>query len=184
MNIQAMRQRVQALYRQGSAFAQSDPVLSTAFEELALAIDQLQDADQALLHERDTWLNQRAELELECQRYKDLFAHAPSGYIVTSIDGAIRQANPAALELLQISDRVAIGRALALFVPEGQRRAFRSTIAALVEADHVHEWVASMRTWEGAPFEARLTARALRGATGRPAAIYWFIHAIDEPCAQ
>jgi PAS domain S-box-containing protein len=183
-SIQAMRQRVQALYRQGSAFAQGDNVLSSAFEELALALEQLQSAEQALHREQTKWLNRQAELELQCQRYKDLFVHAPAGYLVTSIDAAIRQANPAALALLQVSDRAVIGRALALFVPEGQRRAFRNRLTALLAADQAQEWVASMRSWEGVPFEARLTAGVVCGASGRPIALHWLIRALDEPAAE
>ena len=95
--------------------AQSDTVLSRAFEELAHALEELQAADQALHRQRDEWLNKQAELELENQRYKDLFEHAPAGYVVTSIDGAIRQANPAALALLETTDRAIVGRSLAVF---------------------------------------------------------------------
>src|SRR5688500_3231080 len=111
--IQIMRQRVQSLYQQGRSNAQSDSVLSQAFEELANALEDLQLADQALRQQRDEWLNKQAELELECQRYRDLFDHAPSGYLVTSIDGAIRQANQVALALLETTDRTIVGRSLA-----------------------------------------------------------------------
>src|SRR3954468_19817610 len=97
VKIQTLRQRVQSLYQQGGIHAQSDTVLSRAFEELAHALDELQSADQALRRQHEKSLNKQAELELECQRYKDLFDHAPAAYIVTSIDGAIRQSNPAAL---------------------------------------------------------------------------------------
>lgn len=180
VKIQTLRQRIQSLYQQGGSNAQSDTVLSRAFEELAHALEELQAADQALHQQRDEWLNKQAELELENQRYKDLFEHAPTGYMVTSIDGAIRQANPAALALLETSDRAIVGRSLAVFVPEGQRRAFREKIGALLQATAPQEWEISMCSWEGAPIEARLTASVLRGASGRPLALYWLIHALGE----
>src|SRR5258705_955912 len=144
VKIQTLRQRVQSLYLQGGTNAQSDAVLSRAFEELAHALEELQAADQALHRQRDEWLNKQTELELECQRYKDLFEHAPAGYLVTSIDGAIRQANSAALALLETSDRAIVGRSLAFFVPEGQRRAFREKIADLLLAAAPQEWAISM----------------------------------------
>src|SRR5690349_13809332 len=123
--IQTLRQRVQSLYQQSGAGVQPDTVLSRAFEELAHALEELQAADLALHQQRDEWLNKQAELELERQRYRDLFEHAPAGYLVTSTDGAIRQANSAALALLETSERAIVGRSLAFFVPDGQRRAFR-----------------------------------------------------------
>jgi PAS domain S-box-containing protein len=178
---ESMRERVQALYRKGSHSVQADSVLSSAFEELALALEQLQGAEHALNHQQNQWLNRQTELELECQRYKDLFEYAPSAYVVTSTAGAIRQANSAALELLQISDRLAVGRMLALFIPEGQRRSFRNTLNELLECARAQEWVVSMCSWEGAQFEARLTASVLRGTGGRPLALHWLIHALDEP---
>jgi len=181
VKIRTLRQRVQSLYQQGGSNAQSDALLSQAFDELAHALEELQEADQALHQLRDDWLIKQAELKLENQRYKDLFEHAPAGYIVTSIDGAIRQANSAALALLETSDRAIVGRSLAFFVPEGQRRAFRERIAALVQATRPEEWVISMCSWEGTPIEARLTTSVLRGASGRPLALYWLIHALDEP---
>jgi PAS domain S-box-containing protein len=180
LHIQILRQRVQSLYQQGGTHAQADPVLNQAFEELAYALEDLQTADQALHQQRAEWLNKQAELELECQRYKDLFDHAPCGYLVTSVDGAIRQANQAALALLETSDRTIVGRSLAFFVPEGQRRAFREKIADLLQAVAPQEWVLGMSSWEGAALNARLTASVLRGASGRPLALYWLISAADE----
>jgi len=180
VKIQTLRHRVQSLYQQGGSNAQSDIVLSRAFEELAHALEELQAADQALRQQRAEGLNRQAELELEYQRYKDLFEYAPAGYIVTSIDGAIRQANSAALALLETSDRAIVGRSLAFFVPDGQRRAFREKIAALVQTTMPEEWVISMCSWEGTSIETRLTASALRGASGRPLALYWLIHALGE----
>jgi PAS domain S-box-containing protein len=179
--IQTLRQRVQSLYQQGGAHAQTDIVLSRAFEELAHALEELQAADRALRQQRNEWLNKQAELELENQRYKDLFDHAPAGYLVTSVDGAIRQANAAALALLQASDRSIVGRPLAIFLPEGHRRAFREKITQLLQSSVPLEWVVEMCSWEGAPLEARLTASALRGTGGRPLALYWLISSLDQP---
>jgi PAS domain S-box-containing protein len=180
VRIQILRQRVQSLYQQGSTDAQSHVVLSQAFEELAHALEELQAADQALHRQRDEWLNKQAELELVCQRYKDLFEQAPAGYIVTSVDGAIRQANQAALALLETSDRAIVGRSLAFFVPEGQRRAFREKIVDLLQAATPQEWAISMCSWEGASLAVRLTASVLRGASGRPLALYWLLRPLGK----
>jgi PAS domain S-box-containing protein len=178
-----LRQRVQSLYQQGAVPAQTNTVLSQAFEELAYALEELQAADQALHRQREEWLNQQTALELESQRYKDLFEHAPAGYLVTSIDGAIRQANSAALTMIETSARTILSRSLALFVLEGQRRAFRQKIAQVLEAAAPQEWEMRMSSWEGTPFQARVTASVLRGASGRPLALHWLICVIDEACA-
>lgn len=179
----AFEQRVQSIYQQGAVRAQSDGLLSQAFEELAHALDVLQAAEQALHRQREQELNAQAAHELECQRYKDLFEHAPAGYLVTSIDGAIRQANAAALALLEASARAIVGRSLMIFVPEGQRRAFREQITQVLQAAAPQECVLRMCSWEGAPFAARLTVSVLRGPSGQPLALYWLLRALDEPSA-
>jgi len=183
VKIQTLRQRVQSLYQQAGPHAQSNSVLSRAFEELAHALEELQAADRALQQQREEALNKQTELELESKRYKDLFDHAPSGYIVTSVDGAIRQANPAALALLETSDRAIVGRPLAVFLPDGQRRAFRDKIAQVLQESAPQEWTLSMCSWEGTPLEVRLKASALRGTGGRPLAVYWLLCALDQPSA-
>jgi len=181
VKIRTLRQRVQSLYQQGGSNAQSSAVLSQAFDELAHALEELQEADQALHQVRDEWLIKQAELKLENQRYQDLFEHAPAAYIVTSIDGAIRQANSAALALLETSDRAIVGRSLAFFVPDGQRRAFREKIGALLQSAVPQEWEISMCSWEGTLIDARLRASVLRGTSGRPLMLYWLIHIRGEP---
>jgi PAS domain S-box-containing protein len=183
LKIDILQQRVQSLYQQGFQHAQSDLLLSQVFEELAYTLAELRAAEQMIHQQNEEWRNTLAAQELECQRYKDLFEHAPTGYIVTGIDGAIRQANPAARELLETSARAIAGRSLAMFVPEGQRRAFRNKITQMLQFTVPHEWVISMCSWEGALFEARLTVGVLRGANSRPHALYWLIHALDDPNA-
>jgi PAS domain-containing protein len=178
--IHIFRQRVQSLYQQGAVPAQTNTVLSQALEELAHALEEIQAADQALHQQREEWLNQQTALELESQRYKDLFEHAPAGYLVTSIDGAIRQANSAALTMIETSARAIVGRSLTVFVLEGQRRAFRQQIAQVLQATAPQEWVISMCSWESTPFQARVTASVLRGLSGRPLLLYWLVCVIDE----
>ena len=69
--MQALKQRVQALYRQANSSVGHDVVLSTAFDELEVVLEHLEAADEALQLQHEEFLNSRAELELECQRYKD-----------------------------------------------------------------------------------------------------------------
>ena len=176
--IHIFRQRVQSLYQQGAVPALTDTVLNQAFEELAHAVEELEAADQALEWQREEWLNQQTALELETQRYKDLFDHAPAGYLVTSIDGTIRQANAAVLAILETPARTIVGRSLAFFVPEGQRRPFREQIGQARQAVVPQEWEISMCSWEGTPLAARLTVGVQSGPSGRPLALYWLIHVL------
>ena len=65
--------------------------------------------------------------------------------------------------------------ALALFIPEGERRAFRTMVAELRQRDQLLEWQARMQPWRGAPFDAALTTRVVRGSHGQITSIRWVI---------
>jgi len=51
--VQALRQRIYSLYQQGAVQAQSNVLLSTAFEELAHVLEELQTASQMLNLQRE-----------------------------------------------------------------------------------------------------------------------------------
>lgn len=179
--LRLMRQRVQALYQQGGQLAQRNELLAAAFEELEWAIEQLQlsEAQQRLQHEE--WLSERAELESEIRRFEQLFANAPAGYLVTSLDGTIRKANSAATRLLECSERHLVGRSIAMFAPEGQRREFRAQIAQIAQSSDIHDWELPMQSWERATFLAGLTACAVRGQNGeRAVALHWLLRDVSE----
>jgi PAS domain S-box-containing protein len=179
--LQLMRQRVQTLYQQGGTLSQQNDMLAAAFEELELALEQLQIAEAHQRRKDEEWLNERAALEIESQSFQYLFDNAPAGYLVTSLDGTIRKANPIAAKLLECSERNLIGRSIALFVPEGQRREFRAQIAQLSEANRIQDKELTMQSWEHTSFEAGLTVAAIRGKTGgRPIALHWLMRDITD----
>jgi PAS domain S-box-containing protein len=179
--LQLMRQRVRTLYQQGGTLSQQNDVLAAAFEELELALEQLQVAEAQQRRRDEEWLNERAALEIESQSFQHLFDNVPAGYLVTSLDGTIRKANSLAAKLLECSERNLIGRSIALFVPEGQRREFRTQINQLSEAGSIREKELTMQSWEHTSFQAGLTVIAVRGKTGgRPVALHWLMRDISD----
>ncbi|MGL5874122.1 MAG: PAS domain-containing hybrid sensor histidine kinase/response regulator [Xenococcaceae cyanobacterium] len=88
--------------------------LSITLEELHVAIEELHQQNQAL-----TVANKRVELER--QRYQELFEFAPDGYLVTDELGIIQEANQIAADLLQISQKYIVGKPLDIFIPQIDR---------------------------------------------------------------
>jgi PAS domain S-box-containing protein len=179
-HLEAMRQRVRALYRRGSMTAQDDEVLSAAFEELTVAMEEIHALEMERQRQYEVWLDERVALEAECQAYQDLFTNAPIGYLVTTLNGTIRQANVMAAKLLQTDEKWLTGRSLALFVPDGQRRAFRSTIARLPESQQPDPWEVQLQPWNGSPFDAELIVAITRGQGGRPLGLRWVIQDVSH----
>jgi PAS domain S-box-containing protein len=179
--IQVMRQRMQLLYRSANGELHQSDLLPKAFEELDYALEELQTVElelyQQQLHLQDT----REQLETERQTYQELFEFAPMSYLITNPDGTIHRANHAATTLFETIEKFMIGRSLALFVPEGERRAFRDHIMHLRTLDGVQEWQTHMQPWDGAVFDAAISATVARGKLGHPKTIRWLIKKISHP---
>jgi PAS domain S-box-containing protein len=178
--IQAMRQRMQLLYRSAHSDVRQQELLPKAFDELDHALEELQTLETELYQQQAQLLDTREHLEAERQTYQELFEYAPVSYLITSPEGTIRRANLAATTLFESVEKFMIGRSLALFVPEGERRAFRAAIAHLHAAEGTQEWEVRMQPWGGPVFDASLSVAVVRGKLGRPLALRWIIKKLSR----
>lgn len=175
--IEAMRQRVRVLYRSADVAPMRHDLLPEAFEELHAALEELQTMQDELRQQKEYLLETCETVESERQTYRELFELAPIGYLVTGLDGTIHKANQATATLLNSTEKMLVGRSLALFVPEGERRSFRSQIVDLRQADRPVELLCRLQPWNGAPFEAELMASVARGGMGRAVGLRWVVRA-------
>jgi PAS domain S-box-containing protein len=173
--IDSMRQRVAALYRNASAAQQPQELLPAAFEELQTALEALQAMNEELLLQQAHVLDTREQMEAEFQAYQDLFVHAPVAYLTTKLNGTIRQANQAAATLFSNTERYLVGRSMTLFVPEGERRPFRERLSEMAYSRQTEVWTAHMQSWRGVAFRAMLTTTVDFSPLGRATLIRWII---------
>jgi len=177
--IQAMRQRMQLLYRSANGELHQQDLLPKAFEELDYALEELQTVEMEVYQQHQQLLDTREQLEAERQAYQELFEFAPVSYLITSPDGTIRRANQAAATLFTTIEKFMIGRSLALFVPEGERRAFRDQTLRLRALDGIQEWQTRMQPWDGPVFDAAISVDIVRGKLGHPMTLRWIIKKIS-----
>jgi PAS domain S-box-containing protein len=173
--ITALHRRVQTLFSSAAATQQDLELLPVAFEELANALEQLRAMQEELRVQQEELLNTRELVEAELQSYKDHFLQAPVAYLLTNMNGTIRLANYAAAELFSRAEKFLVGRSLALFVPEGERRAFRERLTQLAHSRQPQSLEARMQSWKGMPFQAVLTAAVAHGPLGHPTTIRWIV---------
>jgi PAS domain S-box-containing protein len=178
--VQSLHRRMRSLYQSVDSLADRTALLQAAFEELQTALEILETADRELRRKGEALQQAIDQAEIERRRYVEVFASIPEGYLVTSIEGTIRQANPAAGALLGIAEKFLVGRSLALFIPDGARRAFRTRLHELYAAEQPQRLRLRVQPSEGAPFDANLTVGVVRGTTGRPLALHWLVRAIDD----
>ena len=93
-----------------------DPRLEEAAEELSICIEELRVSKEEL-HERDLRIvNTTRNLQLEHQRYRDLFEFSPDGYIITNLAAVIEEANAIAAKMLNVRRELLVGKPLLVFV--------------------------------------------------------------------
>src|ERR671918_1017126 len=116
--------------------------------ELQVAIEGLEVAHEELRQQNEEILATREELELQRHRYRDLFEHAPYGYLVTDVHGVIEEANQAAAALLGLEAWLLGGKPFLLFIDEEDRAALRGLIARLKTGEPAPDREVRLRTRE------------------------------------
>ncbi|HSJ54203.1 MAG TPA: PAS domain S-box protein, partial [Anaerolineae bacterium] len=147
-------------------------LLQTNRELQATAVE-LQAQNEALLHARQA-------LDVERQRYQDLFDFAPDGYLVTDQEGVIQEANCAAAELLRVERGEVVGERLVTFVHLADRALLREQMSVVTSgAEPAASAEMRLQPRQGAGFEAALNVAATKGQ-GQPARLRWLIRDVSE----
>jgi PAS domain-containing protein len=128
-------------------------LLQRTLKELEGALEQLRAAQDQLITQRDELAAVQAQLEIERRKYWQLFDAVGDACLVTTPEGEILEANRAASELLNISQRFLIGRSFAVFVCNDRARVLAQA-ARLAEYGGSADWVFGIRPRERAPFNA------------------------------
>jgi PAS domain S-box-containing protein len=167
-------QRIQTLYRRAQQPA-SAPTLSEAFTEMDALLEALRKTEDELRQQREQQLDGSIVLEAEFHYFRELFEAAPLGYLVTRLDGTIRKANAAAQQQFESEERLLMGRSLAQFLPEGQRRLFRAEIDRMRTQAEPQVQRARFLTGRGNTLDAILFCQVVRGKTGSPQELRWLV---------
>ncbi|MEM9121098.1 MAG: PAS domain S-box protein [Cyanobacteria bacterium P01_F01_bin.56] len=121
---EALRLANESLHQQSQRLKQGKDALAQVLIELQAAQEERQVQYQELMHTR-------AAIEIEKQRYQDLFNFAPDGYVVTDADGVIQEANRAIAALTGTEQVQLVDCRLSTFIEESNRPAFTDLLRAL-----------------------------------------------------
>jgi PAS domain S-box-containing protein len=175
-NIQAFRQRLEELQRR----AEQNPatvgaVLPETLTELQSSLEELQVVEEELHQQSEELIASRRHLEAEHQRYRDLFEFAPDGYLVTDAHGIIKDANRAAMVLLQVTPGFLAEKPLVIFVAVEDRPALYRQLAQLSLGEEVREWEVRLQPRAQNPLPALLTAATIRDQGGGTIGLGWLL---------
>ncbi|WP_414562789.1 MULTISPECIES: PAS domain-containing protein [unclassified Anabaena] len=188
MNIEQFIQRTEVLHSRLADLYQTASVLPwippellpQAFKELYSTSKMVQLAAEELYQQNEELIQTRNFLEVERQRYQDLFELAPDGYLVTNAEGIIQEANLAAAKLLNVSRQLLIGTSIVNFVNPEERQPFRLELNHLSQSDRFKELVVSLQKNHGELFNAALTVAVVRNQQGRVNSIRWQLRDINQ----
>jgi PAS domain S-box-containing protein len=135
-------------------------------EASAAAIDHLQQTVQQLrVHRVELEMQNRAlretqqELEQSVRRYSDLFDHLPTGYLITSVQGQILCANPAAMELLDQPQGELVGKFVRRFLDSYDAGRFAVHVDACAASGRQSIIELPLRLGSGANIAVQLSSR-------------------------
>ncbi|HEY9618178.1 MAG TPA: ATP-binding protein [Microcoleaceae cyanobacterium] len=158
--------RIKKIYRRAIQTPMPQELLPDALQELQVALEKLRLAEEALHQQNEALLDVQQLLELERQRYQDLFEFAPDPYVVTNGQGQIQEVNRAATQLLQRSTPSLTGKPFATLVAPPDRRSFRLKLAQLVRQGDEQEWELTLQLHQGKKLDVALKGAVVRDTKG------------------
>ncbi|HEY7493097.1 MAG TPA: ATP-binding protein [Candidatus Tectomicrobia bacterium] len=171
--IDALRQRLEAL-------AVTDATVHDAIEVQQSTLEELQATEEELRQQNDELLVARQTVEAERERYEALFDLAPDGYLVTNAAGIIQEANRAAAALLGSSQEEMTGKPLLVYVTQEDAQSFHTQLSHLTRVQRIHDWELRLSRSRGMSFPASITVAVRQHPREQHMALYWLIHDLTE----
>lgn len=133
------------------------------------------------LRESHRDLSGAREIENTLHRYRDLFDAAPDAYLITDMEGVIREANQAASLLLGTERQRLPGLPLVSLTDEGDRRRLRGWLSDVRRARLPLRWQMRMRPHARPPFWTEVAAILARDPAGGPSTLRWVLREVADP---
>ncbi|MGQ4649358.1 ATP-binding protein [Lyngbya aestuarii] len=112
---------------------QPQELLTEAIRDISLVVEELYVAQEELQQKQEEQFTTSYQLQLEKQRYRQLFEEVPDGYLVTDDRGVIQEANRTAAIMLNVAQNLIVGKPLALFVSKASHTTFYSQLRQLTQ---------------------------------------------------
>ena len=170
----------QLCLRMWQSLTHPQQLLVECLEELYAALKHLELAYEALSQQNNELATAYELVEVERQRYQNLFELVPNPYLVTNRKGIIQEANQPAATLLNVPQRFLVGKPLAMFVLQKERRAFLVKLANLHQENLGQEWEVRLQPRNSNSIDASLSVTTVGDREGRRLMLGWILRDITE----
>lgn len=183
--VAAMHDRISSLIghpnnENGNGSFHPPQIASALFKEIGVALEELQVAVEELHQQNDALSEALENVAEEQKHYLDLFNFAPEAYLVTNLEGTIREANRRSAQLLEIEKEFLVDKPLSLYVVEEDRSSFRSELTRRLQEDSFQEWEMCLKSREGQILHVACVVSAIRDRQGLPTGFRWAIRDISH----
>ena len=159
---------------------QQDALAPEVVETLQNTLEELHVAEEELRVQKEELEGTQLIIEAERARYLELFEFAPDGYLVTDPQGVIEEANQAASDLLGIRADHLVGKPLANYVCEADRKEFRRQLNHLSEIGQLRDWDFNLQPRDGGQFSVAATVTVTSDGTDEVSRLRWMLRDITE----
>jgi PAS domain S-box-containing protein len=163
----------------GILLPENDLLLKGVLNNLANAMEELRAAHEEVDAQREELAEACRKVQREHQRYVDLFDDAPDGYLVTDLQGVIKQANLAAAELFDSARDCIIGKPLALLVNKEDKAAYFERLNEMAGLEALKDRELRFRPWKGEPFWASVSIAKVQVSEHEGISLRWLIRDIS-----
>lgn len=179
--IELARARLEQMQQLAHEFPSPPPdLLEQVFGELSTALEELHVATKEIQEQNQELLSTREQVEIERERYHELFEQAPDPYLVTNTAGIIQEANAAAEKLFNLRRPFLKNKPLVVFVELEERRGFRTQFDQLQTLGAVTEWEVRMLPRDRPPFPAAISVSTICDTQGNSTGFRWLIRNITD----
>lgn len=152
---------------------QPQDLLKESLEGLSVSLQELQVAAESLRQEKEELALSLSAEAAERQRYQELFKLAPDGYLVTTKDGTITQANQTVAQLLNIAPDRLITKPLVVFVDPQERRDFYGKLSQLQKGESIKNWQLQLQRWRDALIKVSCTVTPIQDSENHVVGLRW-----------
>ncbi|GAP97580.1 PAS domain-containing sensor histidine kinase [Leptolyngbya sp. NIES-2104] len=137
-HVQSAQRRLETLLKSNpeltpELLAQTLEQLSDSYEELQVAIEQVQMCDLALI-------NAEQEILTERRQYQDWFNFAPDAYFITDRLGKIERTNQTACRFLNVQAEQLVDKPLSVYIALSSRSTFRTQLNQFQANAEIYDW--------------------------------------------
>lgn len=155
-----------------------DELVPQAFKELYTTSQLLQIAAEEIYQQNEELIKTRNLLEIEYQKYHDLFEFAPMAYVLTNQQGIIQTANQTTSQLLNIPIKFLVGKPIINFIPQEQHHNFYSQLVEISKSQGIREILLPIQPRHDHCFDASLKVKSVVNNQDQSQTLYWLIQRI------